>query len=120
LDVARMSELDSDKTYKAKPFVDVNIAEIQKAGKYRIVGKIAEITDTAIVIDDGFEQITIILPENLSIDLKEGLQIRALGYVEMHPEKQMRGSFIQNFNNVDLEVYREINELEQSLRRANT
>ncbi len=115
-----MSELDSDKTYKAKPFVDANISEIQKAGKFRIVGKIAEITDTSIVIDDGFEQISIILPEDLNINLKVGLQIRALGYIEMLPEKQMRGSFIQNFDSVDLEVYRQINELEQSLRRANT
>jgi hypothetical protein len=115
-----MSELDPDKTYKAKPFVDANIAEIQKAGKYRLVGKIAEITETSVVIDDGFDQIMIILPENNDIDLKVGLQIRALGYVEMLPEKQMRGSFIQDFNNVDLEVYRQINELEQSLRRANT
>ena len=115
-----MSELDPDKTYKAKPFVDANIAEIQKAGKYRLVGKIAEVTETSIVIDDGFDQILVILPENINVDLKVGLQIRALGYVEMLPEKQMRGSFIQDFNNVDLEVYRQINELEQSLRRANT
>ncbi len=114
-----MSESDPEITYKAKPFVDVNIAEIQKSGKYRIVGKIAEITDSTIIIDDGFEQITIILPENINVELKEGLQIRALGYVELHPEKQMRGSFIQNFNDVDLEVYRQINELEQSLRRVN-
>ena len=115
-----MSELDPDKTYKAKPFVDANIAEIQRAGKYRIVGKIAEVTETSMVIDDGFEQITIILPENNEINLKVGMQVRALGYVEMQPEKQMRGSFIQDFSNIDLEVYRQINELEQSLRRANT
>ncbi|MHA1218521.1 MAG: hypothetical protein ACTSSN_01555 [Candidatus Heimdallarchaeaceae archaeon] len=115
-----MSESDFEKPYKEKPFVDVNIAEIQKPGKYRIVGKIAEIKDLTILLDDGYEQITIILPENISVDLKEGLQIRALGYVELHPEKQMRGSFIQNFNGVDLEVYKQINELEQSLRRVNT
>jgi len=115
-----MSGIDPEKTYKAKPFVDANISEIQKDGKFRVVGKISEITDTSIVIDDGFEQISIILPEDVNINLKVGLQIRALGYVEMLPEKQMRGSFIQNFNNVDLEVYRQINELEQSLRRANT
>ena len=114
-----MSELDQDKTYKTKPFVNANIAEIQTAGNYRIVGKIAEVSDSSIVIDDGYDQITIILPEEVDFDLKEGLQIRAFGFIKLQPEKQMEAKFIQNFQEVNLEVYRQINELEQSLRRAN-
>lgn len=114
-----MSDIDPDKTYKTKPFVDASISEIQTPGKYRIVGKIASYSEESIVIDDGFDQLTLSVPEDLNIKLKEGLKVRAFGYVTLQPEKSMNTNFLQDLEEIDLDVYRQINELEQSLRRAN-
>ena len=115
-----MSDQEPEKTYKTKPFVNANIAEIQSPGKYRIVGKIASISQETIIIDDGFEQLTITIPEELKIKLEEGLKVRAFGFVTLQPEKEMKTNFIQDLGDIDLEVYRQINELEQSLRKVNT
>ncbi len=115
-----MSNSVSENEYKIKPFVDINIAEIQKPGKYRVVGKIVNIAENSLQIDDGFEQLSITIPEEIDLKLEEGLKIRAFGYVNIQPEKQMKTTFIQDFSVVDLDSYRQINELEQSLRKANT
>ena len=114
-----MSDSELVKTIKTKPFVDANIAEIHEPGKYRIVGKIANISQDSLVVDDGFEQLIITIPEHLEIKLEEGLKVRAFGYVSLQPEKTMKTSFIQDFGDIDIEAYRQINELEQSLRRTN-
>ncbi|MHA1198250.1 MAG: hypothetical protein ACTSQF_02760 [Candidatus Heimdallarchaeaceae archaeon] len=115
-----MSNSINEKEYKIKPFVDANIAEIQQPGKYRVVGKIVDMTEKSIVMDDGFGQLTITIPEEISLKLEDGDTIRAFGYVNIQPEKQMTTTFIQDFNEIDLDSYRQLNELEQSLRKANT
>jgi hypothetical protein len=115
-----MSDSINETDYKIRPFVDANIAEIQQPGKYRIVGKIVSMDETSILLDDGFDQITITIPEELSLKLEDGITIRAFGYVNIQPEKQMKTTFIQDFNKVDIDSYRKLNELEQSLRKANT
>lgn len=114
-----MSDDLLQKDYKVKPFVDVNIAKINKPGKYRVVGKIVSITEKFLIIDDGFEQLTITIPDEINLKLEEGYKIRAFGYVNIEPEKQMKTTFIQDFNNIDFDSYNQINELEQSLRKAN-
>ena len=115
-----MSNSFDEKEYKIKPFVDANIAEIKQPGKYRVVGKIVSMDANSIVIDDGFEQLSLTIPEEISLKLEEGLSIRAFGYVNIQPEKQMTTTFIQDFKNIDLDSYRKLNELEQSLRKAKT
>ncbi len=115
-----MSNSINEKEYKIKPFVDTNIAEIQHPGKYRVVGKIVSMTENSIIIDDGFEQLVITIPEEVNVKLEDGITIRAFGYVNIQPEKQMQTTFIQDFNRIDLDSYRKLNELEQSLRKDNT
>ena len=110
----------NEKEYKIRPFVDVNITEIQQPGKYRVVGKIVSMTENSLILDDGFGQLAITIPEEIEVNLKEGFTIRAFGYVNIQPEKQMTTTFIQDFNDIDLDSYRQLNELEQSLRKANT
>jgi len=115
-----MSDSTSEQEYKIKPFVDANIAEIQQPGKYRVVGKIVEIKEESIMIDDGFEQLSLTIPDENKLKLEEGMAIRAFGYVSTEPEKMMKTTFIQDFSNIDIDSYRKLNELEQSLRKANT
>ncbi|TFG10714.1 hypothetical protein EU534_00700, partial [Candidatus Heimdallarchaeota archaeon] len=97
-----MSDSTSEQEYKIKPFVDTNIAEIQKPGKYRVVGKIVDVSEGTIIIDDGFEQLSITLPDEISIKLEEGVTIRAFGYVDIQPEKIMKTTFIQDFSKIDI------------------
>ena len=109
-----------EQEYKIKPFVATNIAEIQQPGKYRVVGKIVEMTEESMMIDDGFEQLSITIPDEINIKLENGKTIRAFGYVNIQPEKKMKTTFIQDFSDIDIDSYRKLNELEQSLRKANT
>ncbi len=115
-----MSDSINEKEYKIKPFVDANIAEIQQPGKYRVVGKIVSMTENSILLDDGFDQLSITIPDETNVKLEDSHTIRAFGYVNIQPEKQMQTTFIQDFNEIDLDSYRKLNELEQSLRKANT
>ena len=115
-----MSDSTSEQEYKIKPFIDANIADIQHSGKYRVVGKIVDVSEGSLMIDDGFEQLSITIPDEISIKLEKGLTIRAFGYVDIQPEKIMKTTFIQDFSNIDIDSYRKLNELEQSLRKANT
>jgi hypothetical protein len=115
-----MSDSIKDQEYRIKPFVDANIAEIQKPGKYRVVGKIVSFDETSILIDDGFEQLSITIPDEIPLKLENGVSIRAFGYVNIQPEKKMNTTFIQDFSQIDIDSYRKLNELEQSLRKANT
>ena len=114
-----MSDSINEKEYKIKPFVDANIAEIQQPGKYRVVGKIVSMTENSILLNDGFDQLSITIPDEINLKLEDGRTIRAFGYVNIQPEKQMQTTFIQDFNEIDLDSYRKLNELEQSLRKAN-
>jgi hypothetical protein len=115
-----MSDSINEQEYRIKPFVDANIAEIQQPGKYRVVGKIASMDENTIMLDDGFEQLSITIPEEINLKLETGITIRAFGYVNLQPEKQMTTTFIQDFSEIDIDSYRKLNELEQSLRKANT
>ena len=118
--VKNMSDSINEQEYRIKPFVDSNIAEITRPGKYRIVGKVMSIDETSLLIDDGFDQLSITLPDEINIKLVSGMSIRAFGYVNIHPEKQMNTTFIQDFSEIDIDSYRKLNELEQSLRKDNT
>jgi hypothetical protein len=102
---------------RAKPFVEVSIAEISKLGKYKIVGSVVSLEGNTIVVSDETEKITIDITEIPKKDFKEGEQIQILGFAEFEPNKKLKAFIIRDFSDVNIELYAQVRELEQSLRK---
>ena len=113
-------ESEIRKYSRANPFVEVNIAEISKPGKYRIIGSVVSFEGNTLVVSDETEEITVDVTELVDQDFKEGAQLQILGFAEFEPEKKLKAFIIKAFSEVNIELYRQVRELEQSLRKANT
>ncbi|MHA1952536.1 MAG: hypothetical protein ACXAAM_01825 [Candidatus Heimdallarchaeaceae archaeon] len=110
-------ESEIRKYSRASPFVEVNIAEISKPGKYKITGSVVSFEGKTLVVSDETEEITVDITELANQDFKEGMQLQILGFAEFEPEKKLKAFIIQDFSEVNIELYRQVRELEQSLRK---
>jgi hypothetical protein len=111
------NESDVRKFSRASPFAETTINEIAKPGNYRILGIVVSIEEDNIIVSDETEEIKVFLPDFVNVEIKEGKQLRILGYAELNPEKIIKAMIIQDFSDVSGELYRQVNELEKSLRK---
>ncbi|MHA2357834.1 MAG: hypothetical protein ACXABK_03590 [Candidatus Heimdallarchaeaceae archaeon] len=111
------NEGEMKKFSRASPFTETTIAEIVKPGRYRILVTVASIEENNILVSDETEEIKVLLPDLVDVEITEGKQLRILGYVELNPEKIIKAIIIQDFSDVSGELYRQVNELEKSLRK---
>ncbi len=109
-------DFSSEKKYiRKKPYCEINLSELSKPGKYRIVGAVTSVTDDAFTINDGSDQIEAILTTPQNLEVKEGILLRLFGFIEIEPKRQIKVSIAQNLSAVDIDTYSQIKELEQSL-----
>jgi hypothetical protein len=109
-------DFSSERKYlRKKPYCEINLSELSKTGKYRIVGTVTSVTDDTFTINDDSDQIEAILTTPQNLEVKEGLLLRLFGFIEFEPKKQIKVSIVQLLNDVDTDTYNQIKELEQSL-----
>ena len=115
-------EIESElrKYSRASPFAEVNIIEISKPGKYRITGSIVKMEENSLTLTDETDEIEVDITQISDRELKEGMQLQLLGFVEFDPEKKFKAIIIQDFSEINIELYRQVRELEQSLRKNNS
>ncbi len=104
---------------KTNSFVESNIADISKPGKYQILGKVLSFKKETIIISDGSEEIEISIPPSFEEEIKEETYLRIFGIIEIDTEKKkiIKAIFIQKLTDFDSETYYQVRELEQSLRK---
>jgi hypothetical protein len=110
-------ESEIRKYSRANPFVEISIAEISKPGKYRIIGTVVSSEGSTIVISDETEEISVDVTEAVNREFKEGAQLQILGFAEFEPSKKFKAFIVQDFSDVNIELYRQVRELEQSLKK---
>ena len=110
-------ESELRKYSRTNPFVEASVAEISKPGKYRIIGSVVSFEGNTLVVSDETEEITVDVTELVAQDFKEGVQLQILGFAEFEPEKRFKAFIIQDFSEVNIELYMQVRELEQSLRK---
>ena len=116
-DAVKEFEGEIRKYSRASSFIETNIAEISKPGKYRIVGTIVGLEENLMVVSDETDEIVVDIADISNQDLKEGKQLQLFGFVEIEPEKKFKAIIIHDFSDVNIEMYRQVRELEQSLRK---
>ena len=103
---------------RRKPYIEMEIDRITVQGKYRVMGSIVSVSDEAIEVADDTASLNVELtPNTVSPNLQDGMQVRILGYIEFEPEKKMKATIIQDLTKVDLDLYRQMRELELSLKK---
>ena len=111
-----IQDFSSEKKYlRKRPYCEINLSELSKPGKYRIVGTVTSVTDDTFIINDGSDQIEAILTTPQNLEVKEGILLRLFGFIEIEPKRQIKVSIIQDLSAVDIDTYSQIKELEQSL-----
>ncbi len=108
---------EKQKFSRTQPFIETNIADITTPGRYKIVGTVVNSSKDSFVIEDGTEQLSVSFTDVIFEKPEEGDQVRVLGYLEFEPEKLLKAAIIQNLTNINLETYRQIRDLEFSLRK---
>ena len=104
---------------KKNSFIESNIAEISKPGKYQVLGKVLSLKKESIMISDGSEEIEVSFPPSFGEEIKEEMYLRIFGIIEIDAEKKkiIKAIFIQKLTDFDSETYYNVRELEQSLRK---
>jgi hypothetical protein len=110
-------EAELRKYSRTSPFVEINIVEISKPGKYRITGSVVKIEGNTLTLSDETEEIEVDITQISNHELKEGMQLQLLGFVDFAPDKKFKAIIIQDFSEINIELYRQVRELEQSLRK---
>lgn len=113
-------ETELRKYSRASPFVEINIVEISKPGKYKITGSVVSLEENTLTLSDETDEIEVDITALADQELKEGMQLQLLGFVEFEPEKKFKAYIIQDYSEVNIELYRQVRELEQSLRKNNS
>lgn len=109
-------DFSSEKKYlRKKPYSEINLSELSKPGKYRVVGTVTSVTEDSFIINDGSDQIEAILTTPQNLEVKEGILLRLFGFIEIEPKRQIKVSIAQELSDVDIDTYNQIKELEQSL-----
>ena len=76
-------DFSSERKYlRKKPYCEINLSELSKTGKYRIVGTVTSVTDDTFTINDDSDQIEAILTTPQNLEVKEGLLLRLFGFIE--------------------------------------
>ena len=104
---------------KTDSFVDSNIADISKSGKYQVLGKVLGLRNDSIMLSDGSEEIEVSIPPSFEEEFKEETYLRIFGIIEIDTEKKkiIKAIFVQKLTDFDFETYYKVRELEQSLRK---
>jgi hypothetical protein len=104
---------------KTNSFVESNIADISKPGKYQILGKVLSLKKNSILISDSSEEIEVSIPPSFEEEIKEETYLRIFGIIEIDTEKTkiIKAIFIQKLIDFDSETYYQVRELEKSLRK---
>jgi hypothetical protein len=95
------------------PFVEKKISEISGSdSRLRLTGTVLDSTDNVIVLDDGSGRINVSFEDSVSAEANK--KIRVFGRVLPKEDGfEMEGDFIQDMNDVDMEVLNKIQELER-------
>lgn len=111
-------DFPSERKYiRKKPYCEINLSELSKPGKYRIVGTVTNVTNDTFTINDGSDQIEAIFTVPQNLEVKEGILLRLFGFIEIEPKKQIKVSIAQELGDIDMDTYSQIKELEQSLTK---
>jgi hypothetical protein len=111
-------DFPSERKYiRKKPYCEINLSELSKPGKYRIVGTVTNVTNDTFIINDGSDQIEAIFTVPQNLEVKEGILLRLFGFIEIEPKKQIKVSIAQELGDIDMDTYSQIKELEQSLTK---
>ena len=97
--------------YSRAPALRRKINEIsEKDIRARILGRIIDISDSTIIIDDGTGKADIIFdPDMLSVNVKTGDLVGVFARVlPLEEGFELRAEIIQNMNGLDYELYRKV------------
>ena len=61
---------------RTNSFVESNIADISKPGKYQVLGKVLSLKKESIIISDGSEEIEVSIPPSFGEEIKEETYLR--------------------------------------------
>ncbi len=90
-----------------KPISEIKPEDI----RVRVVGKVVDKNDEYVVIDDGTGKINVVTDKP---DLAIGLTLRVIGRIFASEQGlELRSEIIQDINNLDLKLYRQVRELEK-------
>jgi hypothetical protein len=95
------------------PFVEKKISELAGSdSRVRITGTVLDSSGNMIVVDDGSGRINVSFEDSVSAEANK--KIRVFGRVLPKEDGfEMEGDFIQDMNDVDMEVLNKIQELER-------
>ncbi|MHA1304099.1 MAG: hypothetical protein ACTSQE_04565 [Candidatus Heimdallarchaeaceae archaeon] len=111
------NEQKKQKYSRRKPYVEISIDQINENGKYCVFGSVISVSEQSFEITDERGVLKVIKsPEVSSINLEEGMQVRVFGYVETEPEKKMAAVIIQDFSEVDANLYLQMKEFEKLVK----
>ncbi len=90
-----------------KPINEIKPEDI----RVRVVGKVVDKNDEYAVIDDGTGKINVVTDK---LDLEPGATVRVIGRIFASEQGlELRSEIIQDINNLDLKLYRQVRELEK-------
>lgn len=79
--------------------------------RVRVVGKVVDKNDEYVVIDDGTGRINVVTDKP---DFSPGTTVRVIGRIFASEQGlELRSETIQDINNLDLKLYRQVRELEK-------
>ncbi|MCD6590877.1 MAG: replication protein RepA [Candidatus Aenigmarchaeota archaeon] len=110
-----MPGLDEFVAPRRKPAVEKNISEITKDDiRVRITGMVLDKKDNIAIIDDGTGRITVMFAEPIEVDTNQ--MVRVIGRViPTESGFEIEGEILQNIDNVDINIYKKIRDLEKNL-----
>ena len=100
------------------PFIGKRISEISKDDvRVRLFGTIIDKKENMIVMDDGTGKINVSFAEPVKFETNR--MVRVFGRViPMEEGFEIQGEIIQDMNDVDLDLYKKVNELENELKNT--
>jgi len=95
------------------PSISRRVSDIGKGDvRVRLLGTVIDKKDNVVVLDDGTGKINITFEE--TVDLGMNQLVRVFGRViPMEEGFEMQGEIIQDMKDVDLDLYKKVNELER-------
>ncbi|NIO23306.1 MAG: replication protein RepA [Candidatus Aenigmarchaeota archaeon] len=96
------------------PSIGRRVSEIGKGDvRVRLLGTVIDRKDNVIVIDDGTGKINVTFEEPVNFDANR--LVRVFGRaIPMEEGFEIQGEVIQDMKDLDLDLYRKVNELEKA------
>lgn len=92
-----------------KPINEIKPEDI----RVRVVGKVVDKNDEYVVVDDGTGKINVVTDRT---DFLPGTTLRVIGRIFASEQGlELRSEIVQDINNLDLKLYRQVRELEKRL-----